>query len=104
MRNGARDILVRPFSVDPVRIAARSEHQDNTISAHSAQSNPRLSPREEEILRCLLRGQTSEVIAKALKISRRTIDAHRANIYKKFGVRNRLQLMSRVRTVFAVER
>jgi non-specific serine/threonine protein kinase len=48
-----------------------------------------LSPREAEILRLLAAGQTDATIAKALSISRRTVENHVAHILAKLGVHSR---------------
>jgi len=48
-----------------------------------------LSPRELEVLRLLVSGETNKVIAAALVLSERTIDRHVSNIYAKLGVSSR---------------
>lgn len=47
----------------------------------------KLTIRENEVLRALLAGDTSKAIAEKLKISHRTVEAHRANIMRKFAVK-----------------
>lgn len=44
-----------------------------------------LSPREKEILNMVIGGMTTIKIAEALKLSKRTVDAHRRNIIRKSG-------------------
>lgn len=46
----------------------------------------RLTIREHEILQCSLEGSTCAEIAKQLHISRRTVEAHRANMMRKLGI------------------
>jgi len=46
-----------------------------------------LSPRETEVLRLLGYGDTNRVVAEQLKISEKTVEAHRANIKRKLGAR-----------------
>jgi non-specific serine/threonine protein kinase len=48
-----------------------------------------LSPRESEVLRLLVAGLPDRVIAEALSISVRTVEAHVARIHAKLGVRTR---------------
>jgi non-specific serine/threonine protein kinase len=48
-----------------------------------------LTPREQEILRLLVAGQSNGSIADALFISRRTVEHHVARIFPKLGVRTR---------------
>ncbi len=49
---------------------------------------PRLTGRETEVLDALLAGGTSKVIAQQLRISHRTVEAHRASIMRKCGVKS----------------
>jgi DNA-binding NarL/FixJ family response regulator len=46
-----------------------------------------LSPRETEVLRLLGYGNTNRHVAGQLKISEKTVEAHRANIKRKLGAR-----------------
>ena len=52
----------------------------------------KISQREAEIIALVLRGFGNEEIANNLFISLETVKKHVSNIYKKLGVRNRLQL------------
>jgi DNA-binding NarL/FixJ family response regulator len=51
-----------------------------------------LSPRELEVLKLIAKAYTSDQIAQALSISRRTVDRHRENILAKLGMRDRVEL------------
>lgn len=50
---------------------------------------PLLSPREQEVLRLLVRGMTDRAIAEALFVGERTVNSHVGKIYAKLGVRSR---------------
>jgi PAS domain S-box-containing protein len=52
-----------------------------------------LSPREREIARLTSEGMTSSAIGAALGISTRTVETHRANVYRKLGIRSRTELI-----------
>jgi PAS domain S-box-containing protein len=52
-----------------------------------------LTPREEEVARLTAEGKTSAEVAQALGISRRTAESHRANLYRKLGIRSRTELV-----------
>ena len=56
---------------------------------HSAE----LSSREIEVLLCICRGLSNIEIADKLFISKRTVDAHRANILEKTGCKNTASLV-----------
>lgn len=60
-------------------------------SERMASAPPDLSPRELEVLRLAARGATTKEVAKALQISRRSVDAHLSNVYRKLDVINRGQ-------------
>lgn len=57
-----------------------------------AQADP-LSEREHEVLRLLALGHTNQEIAKALFISVRTAETHRAHIMRKLGLTSRAELV-----------
>jgi DNA-binding NarL/FixJ family response regulator len=51
-----------------------------------------LTPRELEIVKLVAEGHTSDEIAEALVISRKTVEHHRSNILEKLGMRDRVEL------------
>jgi two-component system NarL family response regulator len=57
-----------------------------------AAADPRLTPREAEIVRCVGLGKTNGEIAAELSITEGTVKTHLNNVFKKVGVRNRLEL------------
>ena len=52
-----------------------------------------LSRREEEVIALLLQGKSNKQIAAALHISERTVEFHLKNIYAKFNVNSRVELI-----------
>ncbi|MCD9015862.1 response regulator [Parachryseolinea silvisoli] len=56
----------------------------------------RLTPREVEIIRLIAEGLTSQQMADKLFISPRTVETHRANLMKKVGVKNAIELVKKV--------
>lgn len=53
---------------------------------------PALTPREREVLPYVASGRANKVIAIDLGISMRTVETHRARIFRKTGVRNAAEL------------
>ena len=58
---------------------------------------PEISEREKQLIPFLIEGRSNREIAESLYISQNTVKTHIRNIYRKAGVSNRLQLMSRLR-------
>jgi len=52
-----------------------------------------LTPRELDVLKLIARGYTNRQAGEELSISVRTVEGHRANIYKKLGVNSRVELV-----------
>lgn len=58
----------------------------------------KLSKREIEVVQEVVLGLTNKTIADRLFVSEKTVKFHLTNIYKKFGVTSRAQLMVKVMT------
>ncbi len=56
-----------------------------------------LTRRENTILRMLMQGLESNIICDQLSISANTLKKHILNIYRKLGIRNRVQLFKKIR-------
>ena len=57
------------------------------------EQSPRLSDREWQVVKLLLQGKSNKMIASSLGVSKRTIEFHLKNIYAKFQVSTRLELI-----------
>ena len=53
-----------------------------------------LSKRETEILHLIAQGNTNKQIAELLFLSVKTIETHRRSVYRKLGIKNRVQAAS----------
>jgi DNA-binding NarL/FixJ family response regulator len=109
LKNGADDLLNKPFVTEEfiwrvrrlMHWAAQEDLGENGGSPASAQQGPgemlefSLSPREKQICRFLLKGQSDKEIAAELNISFWTVRSHVQHIFAKTGVFNRRELMAR---------
>ena len=59
-----------------------------------------LSNREQEVSVLILNGYQNKEIASLLDISTRTVDKHIENIYRKFAVQNRVELVTKLKSLF----
>ncbi len=51
-----------------------------------------LTPRETEVVKLVAEGQTTKEIAEVLKISEKTVERHRANVFEKLEITDRVAL------------
>ena len=68
--------------------------RNQTVVNQRSRSWERLTPREEEVLTCLARGQSGKMIASELHISPLTVRTHIRNLMEKLGVHSRLEAVS----------
>jgi FixJ family two-component response regulator len=103
IKNGAHDFIEKPFRgneivariKDAIEAHRRRRNGAETFSGlplHFPGREP-LSRREREVLAQIATGASSKEAGRALGISPRTIEAHRAHIMEKLGARNAADLM-----------
>ena len=83
-RDRALLVLLRPHLYQACRDAERRQHP-----------LPRLTPRQNDLLRLLAAGHTNTKIARQLGISEGTVRTHLENIYEKLGVSSRTAAVTR---------
>lgn len=105
MKGGAIDFLEKPFDRDALLEALergfeRIEEGDAAVAtqADAERRIAALSPREQDVLRGLVRGHPNKTIAYDLGISPRTVEVHRANAMAKLEARS---LSEALRLAFA---
>jgi DNA-binding NarL/FixJ family response regulator len=52
-----------------------------------------LTPREEEVVKLIAEAYTNAKIAQTLHVSEKTVESHRANVLRKLGMRDRVELV-----------
>jgi DNA-binding NarL/FixJ family response regulator len=71
-----------------VRDYARRVRGDGEATAEDL-----LTPREVEVLKLIAEGHTNSAIAERLKLSRKTVEAHRTNLMRKLGIHDVTELV-----------
>ncbi|MEV4413702.1 LuxR C-terminal-related transcriptional regulator [Catellatospora sp. NPDC049609] len=85
-------------AVDPATADAADRALRGWTGAAAARPGPAagLTAREREVLVWALRGSPAREIANALVLGERTVETHLASIYRKLGVRTRLELIRKL--------
>ena len=60
-------------------------------AAASSADSPRLTPRQRDVLKLLLRGASTKEIARELELGEGTVKVHLAGLYRALGARNRTE-------------
>ena len=80
-----------PFLYPAAVTALIRDYLERGRSGENVPEDP-LTPREQEVIKLIAEGHTSDEIAETLVISKKTVERHRANILEKLGMRNRVDL------------
>jgi FixJ family two-component response regulator len=98
VKHGAWDVFAKP--IDGERLIHTVKQAIDTHSGLVTSggrprpaSHSRLSPREQQVLECVLDGATNKEAARELNISPRTVEVHRHRIMEKMGARNTADLV-----------
>jgi RNA polymerase sigma factor (sigma-70 family) len=105
MQAGAVDFLMKPFDnnmllerVEKCVLRAHQNASKNTQASTTRERLKKLTAREREVLDLVVAGQSNKQIAAKLKISIKTVEAHRAKIMNKMQVKSLAELVSLVVT------
>ena len=83
------------YRMDRHKMAGDGDAKKLTVTEAVEQYS--LTKREHTILRMLMQGLESQVICEKLSISANTLKKHILNIYRKLGIKNRVQLFKRIK-------
>lgn len=105
MKAGAVDFLTKPFNdqvlLESINKALRVDKINREKQQENAQAEAKfalLSPREIQVLQGIVAGKQNKVISSELNISLKTVEAHRASVMKKMGVKSVPELVKMVLT------
>lgn len=105
MKAGATDFLTKPFNdqllLESINKALRVDKNNREKQEENALAEAKfalLSPREIQVLQGIIAGKQNKVISAELNISLKTVEAHRASVMKKMGVKSVPELVKLVIT------
>jgi FixJ family two-component response regulator len=103
LKSGAADFIQKPFRdqdlIDRINKALARDRERRKERAEEDEIRGRialLTPREKEVMQCVVRGQANKVIAMDLGVSQRTVELHRARVMKKLKLRSVAELVHAV--------
>jgi FixJ family two-component response regulator len=99
---GAAEFLEKPVDdqtlLDALQAAVRQHvrrRQHQAASRDARERHAQLSPREREVLGLIVAGLTNKEIGRALALSPRTVETHRAHLFEKLAAPSLAQLILR---------
>jgi FixJ family two-component response regulator len=107
IKSGAIDFVEKPFRGNEIvtrvseaieAYARRQKEPTSSVASLHFPGREPLTRREREVLQQFTAGASNKEAGRALGISPRTIEDHRANIMKKLGARNAADLVRIVMT------
>ena len=103
IKNGALDFIEKPFRGSDVVTRVRdaieaSARQKSAVAANGKQAfnfpgREPLTSREQDVLDCIVKGESNKEAARRLGISPRTIEVHRSRIMEKLDAKNAADLI-----------
>ncbi|MGE0558547.1 MAG: response regulator transcription factor [Burkholderiales bacterium] len=101
-KSGAAEFLEKPVDdqkfLDALQAAVQlhvRSRERNRDDREARESYAQLSAREREVLGLIVAGLTNKEIGRALEVSPRTVETHRANLFAKLGAESLAQLIRR---------
>lgn len=103
MKAGAVEFLTKPFNdqtlLDSIQNAIEIDTERRKIALERdkiADRINKLTPREYEVMQCVIKGNLNKVTAYELGISSKTVELHRAKIMEKMKAKSLAQLVAMV--------
>lgn len=103
VKTGALDFLQKPFAKNSLLDLVRRAFEEIEARDTGGEDMHVLTPRERDVLVAFSDGAPNKIVAARLELSPRTIEMHRARIFKKLGVTNLSQALFRARDAHLIE-
>lgn len=98
LRFGATAVLSKTMPIDKLKGVISNAVHGNFASAYPgatgqprSSKGPSLTPRQEQVLRCICSGLSNKLIARQLDLTEATVKMHLKMLYAKLGVNSRTQ-------------
>jgi len=95
LKAGASDFIEKPASAQDILVAIERAiglkaggSAFEKMQSQASRAIATLTPRQREIARRVVDGQPNKIIAAELAVSQRTVEAHRAEIMRKLGIKS----------------
>ena len=97
VKMGAFDFVQKPFRKTQLLKVVEKAFEKMESDAQASEPFETLTPREQDVLKAFADGAPNKVVAHRLELSPRTVEMHRARIFRKLGVANLSQALMRAR-------
>lgn len=99
-KNGAFEFLIKPIDADLLieTVSAALEQQKHSQQQRESQADllaklATLSAREQEVMALIIQGKSNKEMARALSLSPRTVEAHRASLFARLEINSLAKLI-----------
>lgn len=89
------EIFVSPDAANNMVLKNLTTSSIPIMGEHQQHMNDEVSPRQKQVLDLLLEGKSTKQISSELNLGQRTVETHRENLLKKFGVKNTAELIAK---------
>lgn len=80
----------------PEMVSSKTSTHMYRLASEALPTFSALTPREQDVMLCIAKGMPNKIIGDTLGISQRTVEAHRARIFRKLNIRNAVELVNYV--------
>jgi two-component system response regulator NreC len=92
--SAVREVHQGRRSLSPQMLNKLGEGGRHALRSRAVGRGPSLTPREREVVRMIAEGNSVREIAGRLRLSVKTVEAHKFNLMRKLGIHNKAQLVT----------